>query len=69
LPGLIDRVAAMPGRFAQIQEEAALLCEPKVQFVDVPRPTLQSADEVDAWAAEAAERLKAALANGPVRPR
>jgi hypothetical protein len=69
LLGLADRVAAMPGRFAQILEDAALLCEPKVQFVELGKPTLQTAAEVDAWAAEAAEKLKAALARGPVRPR
>src|SRR5690606_9249279 len=69
LPGLADRIAALPGRFAQVAEEAALLCEPKVQFVPLPQRTLQSAAEVDAWASEAAEALKVALANGPVRPR
>ncbi|KAF1704224.1 BREX system P-loop protein BrxC [Pseudoxanthomonas kaohsiungensis] len=69
LPGLADRIAALPGRFAQVAEEAALLCEPKVQFVPLPQRTLQNADEVDAWAAEAAAALKSALANGPVRPR
>lgn len=69
LLGLADRVAAMPGRFAQILEDAALLCEPKVQFVELGKPTLQTAAEVDAWAAEAADKLKASLARGPVRPR
>ena len=69
LAGLADRIAAMPGRFAQILEDAAQLCEPKVQFVDLDRPVLKSASDIDAWAAEAAERLKAKLANGPVRPR
>lgn len=69
LAGLADRVAALPGRFARVAEEAATLCEPKVQFIPLPQRTLQNAAEVDAWAAEAAEALKAALANGPVRPR
>jgi hypothetical protein len=50
-------------------EDAALLCEPKVQFVELGKPTLQTAAEVEAWAAEAADKLKAALARGPVRPR
>lgn len=69
LAGLADRIAALPGRFAQVAEEAALLCEPKVQFVTLPQRTLQNAAEVDAWATEVAETLKTALANGPVRPR
>lgn len=68
LAGLADRVAAMSGRFTQILEEAALLCEPKVQFVRLPQHTLQSAAEIEAWAAEAAALLNKALGNGPVRP-
>lgn len=69
LAGLADRVAALPGRFAQVAQDAALLCEPKVQFVALPQRTLKNEGEVDAWAAEAAELLKARLARGPVRPR
>lgn len=69
LSGLADRVAALPGRFVRVAEEAAQLCEPKVQFITLPQRTLQSTDEVDAWIAESADKLKTALANGPVRPR
>lgn len=69
LSSLSDRVAAMPSRFNQILEDAALLCEPKVQFVSLPHPTLKSEDEVNAWAESAAQVLKKALSKGPVRPR
>lgn len=69
LSGLADRVAALPGRFARVAEEAAQLCEPKVQFIALPQRTLLNAADVEAWAAEAVEKLKTALANGPVRPR
>lgn len=69
LVGLADRIAAMPGRFAQILEEAAVLCEPKVQFVTLPSSTLLTEADVETWAAEAAQLLKTALAKGPVRPR
>jgi hypothetical protein len=59
----------MSGRFGQILEEAALLREPEVQFVNLPRPTLQSEAEIDKWAEEAKDDLKRCLANGPVIPR
>lgn len=63
---LSDRVAALPGRFGNVAIAAAKLCEPKIQFVNVPRRTLKTAKEIDAWADEAKGRLKAALAKGPV---
>lgn len=66
---LSDRVAAMPGRFAQVLEEAARLCEPEVQFVSLSRPTLQSEAEIDDWAEQAKLQLKAELAKGPVMPK
>ena len=69
LTGLADRVAAMPGRFVQVLEEAALLCEPKVQFISLPKPTLQSEAEIEQWAKQVGELLKKALAKGPVMPR
>src|SRR5690606_1312534 len=69
LSGLADRVAALPGRFGRVAEEAAQLCEPKVQFIALPQRTLLNAADVEAWAAEVVEKLKTALANGPVRPR
>ena len=69
LSALADRVAALPGRFVRIAEEAAQMCEPKVQFVTLPQRTLQNAEEIDGWIAESSDKLKSALANGPVRPR
>ena len=61
-----DRVAALPGRFDNVAIGAAELCEPKIQFVNVPRRTLKTDDEIDAWAEEVKDQLKAALAKGPV---
>ena len=61
-----DRVVALPGRFDNVAVGAAKLCEPEIQFVNVPRPTLKTVDEIDAWAEEVKCRLKAALAEGPV---
>ncbi|WP_020505452.1 BREX system P-loop protein BrxC [Lamprocystis purpurea] len=61
-----DRVAAMPARFEQVAQAAAELCEPQAQFIQVPRRTLKTDAEIDAWLDEVKQQLKAALAQGPV---
>ena len=61
-----DRVAAMPARFDNAAAEAAERCEPQVQFIQVPRRTLKTAAEIDAWADEVKQQLHAALEQGPV---
>ena len=61
-----DRVAALPSRFDNVAVGAAELCEPEIQFVSVPRRTLKTGDEIDAWAEEVKGQLKGALAKGPV---
>ena len=61
-----DRVVALPGRFDNVAVGAAKLCEPEIQFVNVPRPTLKTDEEIDAWAEKVKGQLKAALAKGPV---
>jgi len=62
----IDRVAAMAGRFDNVANEAAELCEPEVQFMRVPRRTLKTEDDVDTWAKEVAQKIKEAIKQGPV---
>ena len=66
LSALADRVAALPNRFGQVAKGAAKLCEPSVQYVALPRRTLKTFEEIDAWAEEAKVQLKAALDKGPV---
>ena len=61
-----DRVAALPSRFDNVAVSAAELCEPEIQFVNVPRRTLKTGDEIDAWAEDVKGQLKATLAKGPV---
>lgn len=61
-----DRVAAMPARFDNVASNAAELCEPQAQFIQVPRRTLKTDEEIDAWVIEVKQRLKAALKQGPV---
>ena len=40
--------------------------EPETQTVDIPRRTLKSSEDVDAWVKDVHEQLKKALAKGPV---
>lgn len=61
-----DRVAAMPARFDNVASGAAELCEPQAQFIQVPRRTLKTDEEIDAWTEETKQLLKEALAKGPV---
>ena len=61
-----DRVAAMPARFDNVASGAAELCEPQAQFIQVPRRTLKTDEEIDAWAEDVKQQLKAALQAGPV---
>jgi hypothetical protein len=63
---LRDRVVAMPSRFQQAQQDAAKLMEPQVTFVSVPRRTLKTVEDIDAWLADTRESLVAALKTGPV---
>ncbi len=62
-------VAAVPSRFDNVATRAAELCEPEVQFVELPSNIMKTAEEIDAWAEDAKARLKAALPNGPVANR
>jgi len=63
---LSDRIAAMPGRFEEVLLGAAELMEPETQFVQIPRRTLKTEEEIDAWVEEVKQQLKAALGKGPV---
>jgi len=61
-----DRVAAMPSRFDNVASGAAELCEPRAQFIQVPRRTLKTIDEIYAWVNDVKQQLKAALQSGPI---
>lgn len=63
---LADRVAAMPARFDNVASGAAELCEPQAQFIQVPRRTLKTDKEIDAWVDDVKQQLRAALQNGPI---
>lgn len=61
-----DRIDALPERFACAREMAARELEPKSQMVNIPRRTLKSDGEIDAWVKEVTDQLKTALSKGPV---
>ncbi|WP_300670196.1 BREX system P-loop protein BrxC [Desulfoluna sp.] len=66
LSAFADRVAAVSSRFDAVLTEAAELMEPEAQFVSVPRRTLKTDEEIEAWLEEMKNRLTQALASGPV---
>ena len=66
---LKDRTDALPARFVKVAQEAAKLLEPETQYVYIPRRTLRNDEDMDAWLGEVEEKLRKALANGPVVPR
>jgi hypothetical protein len=66
LAGFADQVAALSSRFDNVAVSAAELCEPEIQFVSVPRRTLKTEGEIDAWAEEVKDQLKTALGKGPI---
>ncbi|KAF1075925.1 BREX system P-loop protein BrxC [Halodesulfovibrio sp. MK-HDV] len=66
LTSFADRVAAMPSRFDNVASKAAELCEPEAQFVNLPRCTLKTEEQIDNWLAEVKNKLMGALKEGPV---
>jgi hypothetical protein len=66
LSSFADRVAALASRFDAVAHKAAELCEPQAQFIQIPRCTLKTERDVDAWAERLVNQLKTALDQGPV---
>ncbi len=66
LSALADRVAAMPSRFDAVLVKAAEIMEPDAQYVKVPRRTIKTEQEIDAWLEDARGEIETALKNGPV---
>ena len=64
--GWDDRIDALSGRFSRARELAAKLLEPETQTIEIPRRTLKSSDDVQAWLDEAGKLLNEAVAKGPV---
>jgi len=61
-----DQIDALPERFDCARELAVKELEPKAQTVKLPRRTLKSNEEIEAWVKEVTDQLKTALIDGPV---
>jgi len=61
-----DRREALQNKFENAREEAAQLLMPKTVRAQLPRATLESAEDIDAWLVKAREELEAKLLQGPV---
>jgi len=66
LVGWGDRIDALSGRFARAREMAARSLEPQMQTVHIPRRTLKTEQDINAWVQEVSDQLKIALNKGPV---
>ena len=63
-----DMAVAHPARVEAALHDAAVELEPKTQKVAIPRPTLRTDAELDAWLAELRARILPCLPHGPVLP-
>ncbi|NGM24333.1 BREX system P-loop protein BrxC [Roseomonas stagni] len=59
---------ALPARVEAVLRDAAAEVEPKTQSVSLPRRTLRSPGDLDAWLAEVRGQIEPLLSAGPVRP-
>lgn len=62
-----DQLAALPGRFNTVLEQAAELCGPEVKFINLPKRSLSSEADLKAYLSELEAVIRAALQDGPVR--
>ena len=61
-----DRIDALSAHFDSAREQAAKLLKPETQTVDIPRRTLESPEDVDAWVKNVHKELTKAVKKGPV---
>lgn len=64
-----DQIAALPGRFNSVLEQAAELCEPELRFVDLPKRSLKFEEDLQEYLAEVEETIRKAMTKGPVMVR
>lgn len=64
-----DRVAAMPGRFTTVLEQAAELREPELKFVTLPKRCLKTNEDLREYLDEVEKAIRKAMAKGPVMVR
>jgi len=61
-----DRREALNNKFENAREEAAKLLMPKAVRAQLPRATLETTEDIDAWLAKAKNELETKLKQGPV---
>jgi hypothetical protein len=61
-----DRIGALSGRFDSARELAARSLKLDTQTVYIPRRTLESVEDVNTWIENVHEKLREAVAKGPV---
>ena len=61
-----DRIDALGERFARARVLAAKELEPKTQSIELPRRTIKTNEDLEAWMQEVKKKLKEALTKGPV---
>ncbi len=61
-----DRIGALQKRFENVRQQATRLLQPQAQTITLPRRTLQSPQELQAWLQEVEGLIGDALANGSV---
>lgn len=61
-----DHVAALPSCFDNVAIGATEVCEPKIQFIDLPCRTLKTGEEIDVWTTDVKGQLIAILTKGLV---
>ncbi|WMT75399.1 BREX system P-loop protein BrxC [Bradyrhizobium sp. Ash2021] len=64
-----DITLALPARVEAALQDAAIEIEPKTQSVAIPRRTLRSEADLDAWLGEVRAAIAPSLAHGPVLPK
>ncbi len=69
LPQWDSDIKALPQRVAEALAEAAALLEPKARAVHLRSGLIKTQIELDAWLAQARERLEKGLTAGPVIPK
>lgn len=66
--GWNDRIAALPSYFAKALSDAVTLLKPKVRHISLPKPLIESEQDLKAWLAKVEETVRSELAQGnPVR--
>ncbi|WP_310877579.1 BREX system P-loop protein BrxC [Priestia megaterium] len=62
----VDRIDALSIRFNRLQELIAKEFEPRVQTISLPRRTLQSEEDIQAWIKDIEKQLTNAINKGPI---